>query len=207
MADERCVIYLRVSTLDQHPENQEPELRAYAERMGWDVHAVYSEQKSGADRDRPEYQRMLDDVRKGYAQVVLVWALDRFGRIAIELEERMLEFKQRGVRFVSFKENLDTSLNGLVMDILLAVYKNFAQAEREKISERTKAGLERARKEGKRIGNQPYNKTPEGRLKIDLAVLMKHGGASDGEVLRETGMNRGTFRKYVRPQLKTEGVG
>ncbi len=78
----RVAIYARVSTFDkgQDPETQLLQLREYAGRRGFDIIDEYVDHATGTNEDRPNYQRLLDDVRKRKVDVVLVWRYDRFAR-------------------------------------------------------------------------------------------------------------------------------
>jgi putative DNA-invertase from lambdoid prophage Rac len=116
-----------------------------------DVLAIYEETFSGATTARPEFTRMMDDAHKGRFTTVVVWALDRFGRSMIGNIQTVLELDRLGVRLVSLREPwLDTS--GPVRSLLLAIFSWCAEQERLRIVERTKAGMDRARRDGKTIG-------------------------------------------------------
>lgn len=148
----RAALYLRVSTEGQTTDNQRPDLERLARARGYDVVAVYQEQESAAKR-RPAHARMLDDARRGAFNVLVVWALDRFGRSMAGNVRQVLELDRLGVLVVSTREPwLDTS--GPVRDLLVAIFSWVAEQERSRLVERTKAGLARARREGKRLGRR-----------------------------------------------------
>jgi putative DNA-invertase from lambdoid prophage Rac len=164
----RAALYLRVSREDLAIENQRPELEAMAKRRGLEVVRTYESHVSGASPKRPEHERMLKDAHKGAFDVLLVWSLDRFGRSMFENIRDVMTLDRYGVLIASVKEPwLDTS--GPVRSLLVAIFSWVAQQERERMIERTKAGLARARAAGKRIGRKP-RVTPELQAQIEKRV-------------------------------------
>jgi putative DNA-invertase from lambdoid prophage Rac len=164
----RAALYLRVSRDDLAIENQRPELEAMAKRRGFEVVRTYESHVSGASPKRPEHERMLKDAHAGAFDVLLVWSLDRFGRSMFENIRDVMTLDRYGVLIVSVKEPwLDTS--GPVRSLLVAIFSWVAQQERERMIERTKAGLARARAAGKRIGRKP-RVTPELHAQIERRV-------------------------------------
>jgi hypothetical protein len=105
----RTAIYYRVSTVDQSVDGQIAELRAYAEKRGFEVAGEYVDHCSGAARERPELARMMGDVRQRKADIVLVWAFDRFARSTSHLVSTLEELQGLGVDFISYKQQIDTS--------------------------------------------------------------------------------------------------
>ena len=151
MKTKRAAIYVRVSTLDQHPELQVEELRAYVARRNWAVQKVYCDKGvSGTIEKRPALDALLDDSRRGKVDVVVVWKFDRFARSLRQLVNALEMFRQLGISFVSCTEALDTSLpHG---EMLFQIIGAIAQWERTLIVERVKAGLNHARSQGRRLG-------------------------------------------------------
>ena len=153
----RCAIYTRVSRADsQKVDAQEHELREFAERRGWSVYKVYSDEGiSGAKESRPALNQLMTDCRRRQVDVVAVWKFDRFARSVKQLVTSLDEFHSLGIDFVSLTEQVDTTtpMGTLVFQILGAV----AQLERSLIRERTVAGLREARRKGKRLGRPPVN--------------------------------------------------
>ena len=144
----RIASYCRVSTRDQHPENQRIELEEYAKRMGYD-YEVFEERES-TRKTRPIKQALLKRLREKEFDGVLVWRLDRWGRSLSEMILEVKELTDRGIAFVSLKDNLDLSTsNGR---LIFHIFSALAEFEREIIRERTILGLERVKKEGKRLG-------------------------------------------------------
>ena len=156
-----AVGYVRVSTDEQARagyslDEQEREIRTYAEQRGWTLVDTYIDRGvSGRKINRPEYQRLLSDAEAGKSQVVIVWRLDRFGRRASEFLRAVEDLEGVGVEVVSVREQMDTTTpSGRAMRGVLAV---FAQAESEATSERTKSNLAARRRGGRRAGGPaPY---------------------------------------------------
>jgi len=150
-------IYARVSTLDQEPDNQLHDLRRYVEARGWSAVEYVDHGISGAKDSRPALNRMLADARRRKLDVVICWRLDRLGRSLRHLVGLLDELQTLGVAFVSLAEGIDatTPAGRLQMHILAAI----AQFERERIVERVKAGLARAKRQGRRLGRPPLRIT------------------------------------------------
>ncbi len=147
----RIAIYARVSTTDQSTESQLLDLRRYTRERGWTIFKEYCDNGvSGTKDSRPALNVLMNDAKKRRFDVVLVWRFDRFARSTKHLILALEEFKNLGVDFVSFQENIDTSspLGSAIFTIISAV----AQLERDIIAERVKAGLRRAKENGKKLG-------------------------------------------------------
>ena len=148
-------LYARVSKSDesQDPENQLVPLRDFAKALGADEVYEYSDLSSGGNGDRLYFVRMLEDAEKRRFELLLVWSLDRFSREGISNTLGYLErLKRNGIAVKSLQESwLDTRDEGLGQ-LLLAIFSWVGQQERRRIIERTRAGLERARRGGKRLG-------------------------------------------------------
>jgi DNA invertase Pin-like site-specific DNA recombinase len=153
----RAAIYTRVSTFDQHPEVQEREVIEYVQRRGWVVHKIYTDKGiSGTKEKRPALDALLSDCRLRKIDAVVVFKFDRFARSLKQLISGFELCKALGIDFVSITEAVDTSLPAgeLVFQMMGAV----AQFERSLIVERVKAGLQFARKNGKRLGRPPLRR-------------------------------------------------
>ena len=194
----RVAIYARVSTDDkgQDPENQLRQLRDWCGRMGYPVVREYVEHENGGKGT--EYRKQLAAMFAGAAQrefdVLLVWSLDRFSREGMAATIAHLQrLASHGVAFRSFTEEHLSTENELVRNILLATLSSLAKLEREKISERTKAGLERARANGKRLGRPAFSDHDKQRLRTAL-----DSGASWHAVSVQTGIPYSTVKKHAR---------
>jgi DNA invertase Pin-like site-specific DNA recombinase len=151
----RAIIYARVSTREQNPEMQLIDLREYASARKFSVVKEYVDIASGKKDDRINYQNMLNDVRKRKTDVVLVWKFDRFARSTKELINALEEFNALGVDFISYKENICTdSPAGRVLFTMISAFSSF---EADIIKERVKAGLEKAKLKGIRLGRPPVD--------------------------------------------------
>jgi DNA invertase Pin-like site-specific DNA recombinase len=146
----RCAIYARVSTFDQQPENQLAELRRYVAARGWSAFEYSDQGVSGSKERRPALDRLLADARRRRFDVLVCWRLDRLGRNLRHLVILLEELQALGIAFVSLGEGIDatTPAGKLQMHILAAI----AEFERARIAERVRAGLQRARMQGKRLG-------------------------------------------------------
>ena len=166
----KVALYCRVSTVDQTPENQKVCLTEYAEKEGWD-YDVFSEVQSTRNT-RPVKAELLTKCRNGDYQVVVVYKLDRWARSSRELILEIKELVDKGVKFISYSENLDfsTSTGQLHFHILCA----FAEFERSLISERTKEGIRRTRLNGKRPGRPKGSKDKKKRKRS--GYLLREAG-------------------------------
>jgi DNA invertase Pin-like site-specific DNA recombinase len=165
----RAAIYARVSTNDkrQEVENQLPALREFIQREGWGLAVEYVDEQTGRTNDRPSFKQMFKDAAKGKFDVLVFWSLDRFSREGAARTILQLEsLSEMGVKYRSLTEPYLNSL-GMWGDAIIAVLATIAKQESIRLGERTKAGLDRARKEGKQIGRPGTEITIE-----DIAVAV-----------------------------------
>ena len=143
----RAAIYARVSTLDQEPENQLRELRHYATARGWTAVEHVDRGVSGSKDRRPALDQLVADAKRRRFDVLVVWRLDRLGRNLRHLLFLLDELAALGVGFVSLAEGIDTNTPAgkLQLHILGAI----AEFERARIQERVRAGLSRAKAQGR----------------------------------------------------------
>ena len=155
----RVALYARVSTLDQEPENQLRELRAYATHRGWQAQEYVDHGVSGAKESRPALDALVKDAMRRRFDVRVVWRLDRLGRNLRHLVLLLDELQATGVDFITLGEGIDTSTPAgrLQLHILSAM----AEFERARIAERVRAGLARARAQGRRLGRPPKPPLPD----------------------------------------------
>ncbi|MBZ0251223.1 MAG: recombinase family protein [Burkholderiales bacterium] len=153
MTKQTAAVYLRVSRGEQEVSNQRPDVERLVRARGLELVEVYEERASAAVK-RPELERLLRAAHAGTFEVLVVWSLDRLGRSMVGNLQTVLELDRRGVEVLSVREPwLDTG--GPVRSLLLAVFGWMAEQERAQIAARTKAGLERARRQGIRLGRPP----------------------------------------------------
>lgn len=157
-------------TVDQHPETQLHDLRAMAQQRGFQIVAEYTDRISGTKARRPGLDELLRDARRGRFQVLLVWASDRIARSVRHFLEVLDELNHLNIEFVSFRENLDTGgpLGRAVVIIIGAI----AELERNLIIERVRAGMRRARLEGRLsvAGHSTSTGSLSSRIAIELRV-------------------------------------
>jgi len=170
----KAVIYARVSKNDesQDPLNQLKPLRDYAKALQAEIVGEYVDLASGGgSADRVNFLRMLDDADKGKFELVFIWALDRLTREGISNTLGYLaRFKRNGVALKSLQESwLDTRDESLGQ-LLVAIFSWVAAQERQRIRERTLAGLERAKRDGKRLGRPKGSKDSKARRKSGYYV-------------------------------------
>ncbi len=185
-----AAIYLRVSTVDQHPETQLHDLRAMAEQRGLQIVREYTDRISGTKARRPGLDELLRDARRGRFQVALVWASDRIARSVRHFLEVLDELNHLKIEFVSFRENLDTGgpLGRAVVIIIGAI----AELERNLIVERVRAGMRRARLEGRHIGRNP--------LVLDHQAICRdrHRGQSLRQIAKAHRISTATVQRVLR---------
>ena len=152
-----AAIYARVSTTDkgQDPENQLRELRRWCKVNGYSVFAEYVDKESGRKGagDRAQLRQMMDDAARNQFDLLVVWALDRLTREGLAQTVHYLrKLDTFGVGFHSYSEPMLSTRDEMVRDILIGVFSALAKVEAVKLSDRTKAGLARAKKDGQRLG-------------------------------------------------------
>ena len=146
----RAVLYTRVSSVDQHPETQLCDLRPLAAARGYEIVGEYTDTISGSKAKRPGLDQLMADARRGRFDVVLVWAFDRMARSVKHFLEILDDLNHLNVEFVSFRENIDTG--GPLGRAMVIIVGAIAELERSLIVERVKAGMRRAKLEGRQIG-------------------------------------------------------
>lgn len=165
----KVALYARVSLDETHPEEkryQEPQnqiepLREWAKRQGWEVVKEYVDRGSGADPNRKQFRQLLQDAMLMRFNTILVWKLDRLSREPLFIVVgRIQKLKERGIGIKSLTEEwLNTSQDNPMSDLILAIMSWSASEERRKISERTKAGIQRRRNIGQWKGGRPKKKS------------------------------------------------
>jgi DNA invertase Pin-like site-specific DNA recombinase len=172
----RAVLYLRVSTLDQTTANQERELREVAERMGCEIVKVYKDHgisgSKGRDK-RPAFDKLCRDAARREFDVVMAWSVDRLGRSLQDLVVFLSELHSLGIDLLLHQQGLDTTTpSGKAMFGMMGV---FAEFERAMIQERVRAGLARAKAEGKRLGRPRVNGEVERAIQAALKAKDRSG--------------------------------
>jgi DNA invertase Pin-like site-specific DNA recombinase len=169
----RAALYMRVSTVDQHPETQLYDLQQMATQRGYQIVEQYEDRISGAKARRPGLDSLLRDGRRGRFDVVLVWACDRIARSTKHFLEVLDELNRLNIEFISFREQIDTA--GPLGRAVVVIIGAIAELERSLIVERVRAGMRRAKLEGRHIGRKP--------LELDHAAIC--GDRCRGQSLRQ----------------------
>jgi len=181
----RVALYARVSTTEQSTDSQLLDLKRYVSERGWNIFKEYVDEGiSGTKDSRPALNDLMNDAKKRRFDVVLVWRFDRFARSTKHLILALEEFRNLGIDFVSYQENIDTSspLGSAIFTIISAV----AQLERDIIAERVKAGLRRAKENGKKLGR------PKASVDTEKIHWLRSKGLSLRAIAKETGVSRTT---------------
>jgi DNA invertase Pin-like site-specific DNA recombinase len=191
----RAVLYLRVSTIDQTTATQERELREIAGRMGCEIIKVYKDHGiSGAKgrNGRPAFDALCRDAARRQFDVIMAWSVDRLGRSLQDLVGFLSEIHALKVDLYLHQQGLDTTTPaGKAMFQMMGV---FAEFERAMIQERVRAGLRRARGEGKRLGRPPIDPALAERIRAALA-----GGLSVRKTAAKFKINPTTVQRVSRP--------
>jgi DNA invertase Pin-like site-specific DNA recombinase len=193
----RIAIYARVSTKDgrQDTENQLRQLRAFAETQGWNVVREYVDRASGKRSDREQFQKMFDAASRREFDCLLFWSLDRLSREGtVETLNHLQRLTGYGVNYRSFTEQyLDST--GIFKEAVIGILAAVAKQERVRLSERTIAGLERARAAG-RVGGRP-------RVEDDFKTVkalrrLREEGKSIRQIASELRICANTVMKVLR---------
>jgi len=187
----RAALYLRVSSERQTVANQRPALLKLAKTRGLKVVATFEEQASAA-KVRPQYDAMMEAAHRGDFDVLIVWSLDRFGRSAIANLQDVLSLDEKGVHVVSAQESW-LEMDGPVRKLLIFIISWVAEQERKRLIERTCAGMERARAEGKAIGRPRVIFS-----RRSVETMMQARGATPLSVAKLLGVSESSVRRALR---------
>jgi DNA invertase Pin-like site-specific DNA recombinase len=186
-------IYSRVSTKDkgQDVENQLRQLRDFVAKQGWQIVSEYVDYASGKRSDREQFLAMFDAASRRQFDCVLFWSLDRFSRAGVyETLQHLQRLTTHGVGYRSFTEQYLDSC-GLFKDAVISILATIAKQERVRLSERTVAGLQRARQQG-RVGGRPRVIADRNRVRE-----LREAGASLGQIAEQMGLSKTTVARMV----------
>ena len=187
----RAALYLRVSTVDQHPETQGIELRQFAKQRGYAIVQEYVDHGvSGTKVRRPALDQLLKDANRRRFDVVLVWSSDRLARSTKHFLQVLDELNELGIQFLSQREAIDTE--GPLGRAIVVIISAIAELERSLIVERVRAGMRRAKLEGRRIGRTPLD------VDHDALVRDRLSGMSLTHVSKKHGLSRASVVRFVR---------
>ena len=185
----KCAIYVRVSTKGQELKNQLIQLHEYAKKSEWDDCYEYKDIISGKEESRPAFDKLFQDAHKKLFDVVLFWDISRFSRSGTLFTlQKLKELENLNIDWHSYNDRYFSSL-GEFKDVVISIMATIAKIERKKISDRTKAGLQRAKSEGKTLGrptipketiDEVVNYLKEGKLSYrqiseKVTYKIKHG--------------------------------
>jgi DNA invertase Pin-like site-specific DNA recombinase len=186
----RAVLYSRISTGDQHLETQLLDLRELAKQRGLEIVREYTDVISGAKSKRPGLDSLMSDARRRRFDVVLVAAFDRIARNVRHFLDVLDELSQLNIQFISMRENIDTG--GPPGRALLTIIGAISELERSLIVERVKAGMRRAKLEGRRIGRTPLD------IDREQVVSDRGSGMSLTQVAKKHRISRASVCRLVR---------
>lgn len=186
----RAALYCRISTGDQHLETQLLDLRELAKQRGFEIVGEYTDVISGAKSKRPGLDRLMSDARRHRFDVVLVAAFDRIARNVRHFLEVLDELNNLNVQFISMRENIDTG--GPLGRAMLTIIGAISELERSLIAERVRAGVRRAKLEGRRIGRVPLN------IDRKQVVADRQSGMSLTQVARKHRISRASVCRLVK---------
>src|SRR5260370_7820854 len=195
----RAVIYTRVSTGDQHAETQLYDLRELAKQRHYEIVHEYTDTISGAKSKRPGLDQLLSDARRHRFDVVLVAAFDRVARNVRHFLEVLDELSHLNIEFVSLRENIDTG--GPLGRAMVVIVGAIAELEKSLIVERVKAGMRRARLEGRRIGRRPLN------FDREQVLADRCSGMSLTQVANKHRISRASVCRLVKQSATRKNIG
>jgi len=190
----RVVVYTRVSTTGQDLSIQKEKLVDYVKVREFKLIRIFEDKATGSNTDRPGFQQMMDFLRAGNADAVVVYKLDRMGRSIRDLINIIDELKRINIGFISFTDNIDTTTaNGRLFFYIMAALAEF---ERELISERTEAGKEKARANGVKFGRK--------KKKVDMDTVMRRllDGVPKSRIAKDMGMSQRTLTRRITENRK-----
>jgi DNA invertase Pin-like site-specific DNA recombinase len=190
----KVAIYARVSTKDkgQSTDNQLPDLRRYAQAHGWDIYQEYAEEESGSTANRTEFKKLFAAAHQRKFDLVLFWSLDRFSREgALPTLQHLNLLESYGVGYKSYTEQyLDST--GIFKDAVISILAIVAKQERVRLSERTRAGIERARGKGTKLGKPGLEQE-----QVEQIRRLKGGGMSNYAIGKALKLSATTVAKYA----------
>lgn len=196
MMNKRVALYARVSTKDkgQDHENQLIQLRAFAKTQGWEIVQEYVDKASGKRSDREQFQKMFAAASRREFDVLAFWSLDRLSREGtVETLNHLQRLTSYGVDYRSFTEQyLDST--GMFKHAVIGILAAVAKQERVRLSERTIAGLERAKAQG-RVGGRP--KVEDNATMMKAYRKLKASGLSVRKIAAEMAVSPTTVQKLA----------
>ena len=190
----KVCLYVRVSTQTQTTENQIQALREVAERSGYEIVKIYSDDGISGSKgreDRPALNQMMKDAVNRQFEMVMCWSIDRLGRSITNLIEIMNELNELKIDMFFSQQSIDTQTSSGRM--IFGIFSSLASFEREMIRERVMAGLDRARKNGVKLG-RPSSVNDGVR---NAVLILKEKGVGVRETCRKLGIGCATYYSVV----------
>jgi len=194
MKMKKVCLYVRVSTQTQTTENQIQALREVAERSGYEIVKIYSDDGISGSKgreDRPALNQMMKDAVNRQFEMVMCWSIDRLGRSITNLIEIMNELNELKIDMFFSQQSIDTQTASGRM--IFGIFSSLASFEREMIRERVMAGLDRARKNGIKLG-RPSTVNDGVR---NAVLILKDKGVGVRETCRKLGIGCATYYSVV----------
>lgn len=190
--------YARVSTQEQ---NEARQIKAFDERG---IKKVFIDKQSGKDTNRPQLQAMIDFIREG--DIVVVESYSRLSRSTVDLLRLVDQFKEKGVKFISLKEQIDTTTPA--GEFMMKVFASLADFERQQLLQRQREGIEVAKTEGKYKG-KPKMKINEAAFRLECGKWLE-GKQTATETMKQLGLKANTFYRRckeldIEPPNKRQG--
>jgi DNA invertase Pin-like site-specific DNA recombinase len=186
----RVALYCRVSTIDQHIENQLLQLRDLSVKRGYEIVGEYCDTVSGVKSRRPGLDALMKDARRRKFDLVFVAAFDRIARSTRDFLQILDELESLGIEFASAREAIDTS--GPMGRLFLTLIGSISALERDLLRDRVRQGIARRRLMGLPVGRQPLS------VDRDAIVAARLGGMSLTNVAKRYGVSRASVVRWVR---------
>jgi|GEM_PF-3375117 len=195
-------IYARVSTKGQELENQLHQLRNFCKKSEWQIFKEYKDVMSGRENSRPQYNQLFQDAHKKLFDGILFWSLDRFSRSGTLFTlQKLKELDNLGIFWHSYQEPYINTDDEMTRNVIIAVMSSLAKVESQRISERTKAALEIAVDEGKRIGRAPIQQET---IDTVLNILKQPEPPAYAEISRMVTYKIGHRKYHISPASITK---
>jgi DNA invertase Pin-like site-specific DNA recombinase len=191
----RVALYCRVSTVEQHIENQLIQLHDLSAKRGYQIVGEYIDRISGVKSRRPGLDALMKDARWGKFDLVFVSGFDRIARSLRDFLQILDELESMGIEFASAREAIDTS--GPMGRLILTLIGSMSALERDLLKDRVRQGIQRRRLMGLPVGRQPLD------VDHDLIVADRLSGLSLTETAKRHGISRASVVRFCREaQLK-----
>ena len=190
----KVAVYVRVSTEKQEEQNQIAQLEEYCKKSDYEIFKIYQDKITGKSTNRKQFDLLFKEAHQKQFDIVLVWKLDRFSRAGISYTlQKLKELDHLGIGFISYQEEYLNTSSGHLKDLVLSILSYVASIEAENISVRTKAGLERVRKEGKILGR------PKLRIDQEQIKNLRKEGLSYREIADKLKVSYVSIYNSIRP--------